>query len=340
MKKRELKKRIEDGFSELAPDIFNAVMENIEEQKLILSENRSEESQMQTAKQDESLQPEMEVSVSKKWNPVQSRKFFGNRFYKYAFSACASFVMLFLCIYGALGIRSNTIYMILDINPSIQVEMNQSYQVKRLKGLNQDGRDVVKNLKWKKKELVQDVMDVLIEDVVEQSYLRDNGGILVTFCTSDENIPEELECILGKQIDQKLTELEVSGVTTAFQKSQDSSAKEGRKLLENELLKKSDLSEEQVQEMSVLELIEYCQNHTSLELKTSDMSKKEKNILSNQKEIQKKLKDSSSGKDIDKKQKNQKKQEDRKQDREKPKAEEKDQEKKNKRISRTKRLKK
>ena len=92
--------------------------------------------------------------------------------------------------------------------------------------------------------------------------------------------------------------------------------------------------------MSVLELIEYCQNHTSLELKTSDMSKKEKNILSNQKEIQKKLKDSSSGKDIDKKQKNQKKQEDRKQDREKPKAEEKDQEKKNKRISRTKRLKK
>ena len=80
MKKRELKKRIEDGFSELAPDIFNAVMENIEEQKLILSENRSEESQMQTAKQDESLQPEMEVSVSKKWNPVQSRKFFGNRF--------------------------------------------------------------------------------------------------------------------------------------------------------------------------------------------------------------------------------------------------------------------
>ena len=92
------------------------------------------------------LQPEVEVPVSKKWNLFQSRKIFGEKFSKYGFSACASFVMLFLCIYSTLGIRSNTVYMILDINPSIQVEMNQSYQVKRLKGLNQDGRDVVKRI--------------------------------------------------------------------------------------------------------------------------------------------------------------------------------------------------
>lgn len=326
MKKRELKKRIEDGFSQLAPDVFDAVMETVEEQKLILSEDRSEEAQIQTAKQDQLLQPEVKVPVSEKWNLFQSRKSFRNRFYKYAFSACASFVMLFLCIYGALGIQSNTIYMILDINPSIQVEMNQSYQVKRLKGLNQDGRDVVKKLKWKKKESVQDVMDVLIENVVEQSYLKDNGGILVTFCTSDENVPEELEHILGERIDQKLTELEISGVTTAFQKSQDSSAKEGRKLLEKQIMKECDLSEEHVNEMSVLELIEYCRNHTSLELKTSDMSKDEKDIPVKQNEEQKKSKDSSSGKDSDKNKDNQKK-ENGKQNQEKPKAEEKDKEK-------------
>ena len=37
MKKRELKKKIEDGFSQLAPDVFNAVMETVEEQNLVLS---------------------------------------------------------------------------------------------------------------------------------------------------------------------------------------------------------------------------------------------------------------------------------------------------------------
>ena len=308
MKKRELKKKIEDGFSQLAPDVFNAVMETVEEQNLVLSETKSEETQIQTAKQEKLLQPEVEVPVSKKWNLFQSRKIFGEKFSKYAFSACASFVMLFLCIYSTLGIRSNTVYMILDINPSIQVEMNQSYQVKRLKGLNQDGRDVVKNLKWKKKESVQDLMDVLIEDVVKQSYLGDHGGILVTLCASDQNIPEELERMLGEQIDKKLTELEVFGVTTVFQKSQDNSAKEGRKLLEKELVKECGLSEEQVHEMSVLELIEYCQNHTSLELKTSDMSDEDKDMELKQKKEQKKSQNLSSSENNDKIQKDEEKQ--------------------------------
>ena len=87
MKKRELKKRIEDGFSQLAPDVFNAVMETVEEQNLVLSETKSEETQIQTAKQEKLLQPEVEVPVSKKRNLFQSRKIFGEKFSKYAFSA-------------------------------------------------------------------------------------------------------------------------------------------------------------------------------------------------------------------------------------------------------------
>lgn len=250
MKKRELKKRIEDGFSELSPDLFEAVYEECQQQEVTWTQADFEE-------------------------PSGNGKFYTGRFPRYALSLCASLAILCLCILGVLGQKERTVYMVLDINPSIQVEVNEAHQVKRLKGLNQDGKDVVKELKWKKRGTVQELLDVLIQDVVEKSYLRENGGILVTLAARDKGICENLERTLGEGIDRKLTELKVSGVTTAFQEAPSSSEREGRKLLEAELTKSCGLDEKQVQEMSVMELIRYCHDYTSVELKLSEASKKE-----------------------------------------------------------------
>jgi hypothetical protein len=250
MKKRELKKRIEDGFSELSPDLFEAVYEECQQQEVTWTRADSEE-------------------------PSGNGKIYTGRFPKYALSLCASLAVLCLCILGVLGQKEKTVYMVLDINPSIQVEVNEAHQVKRLKGLNQDGKDVVKELKWKKRGTVQELLDVLIQDVVEKSYLRENGGILVTLAAKDKCICENLERTLGEGIDRKLTELKVSGVTTAFQEAPSSSEREGRKLLEAELTRSCGLDEEQVQQMSVMELIRYCHDYTSVELKLSEASKKE-----------------------------------------------------------------
>jgi hypothetical protein len=250
MKKRELKKRIEDGFSELSPDLFEAVYEECQQQEVTWAQADSEE-------------------------PSGNGKIYTGRFPRYALSLCASLAVLCLCILGVLGQKEKTVYMVLDINPSIQVEVNEAHQVKRLKGLNQDGKDVVKELKWKKRGTVQELLDVLIQDVVEKSYLRENGGILVTLAAKDKCICENLERTLGEGIDRKLTELKVSGVTTAFQEAPSSSEREGRKLLEAELTKSCGLDEKQVQQMSVMELIRYCHDYTSVELKLSEASKKE-----------------------------------------------------------------
>ena len=152
MKKKELKKRIEEGFSELSPDLFEAVLEESRKQEVVWSEAETEK-------------------------PSASGKFYMGRFPKYAMSLCASLAIIFLCIFGMLGENEKSVFMVLDINPSIQVEMDESHQVKRLKGLNQDGKDVVKELKWEK-GTVQELVDVLIQDVVEKSYLRENGGTI------------------------------------------------------------------------------------------------------------------------------------------------------------------
>ena len=42
MKKKELKKRIEEGFSELSPDLFEAVLEESRKQEVVWSEAETE----------------------------------------------------------------------------------------------------------------------------------------------------------------------------------------------------------------------------------------------------------------------------------------------------------
>lgn len=251
MKKKDLKKRIEDGFSELSPDLFEAVWEESRKQEIVWSEAEPEK-------------------------PSAGGKFHTGRFTGYAWSLCASLAILCLCIFGVLGQKEKSVYMVLDINPSIQIEMNEAHQVKRLVGLNQDGKDVVKTLKWKKRESVQELLDVIIQDVVEKSYLRENGGILVTLAAPDKVVCENLERTLGDGIDRKLTELKVSGVTTAFQEVHGNSERQGRKLLEAELTKSCGMDEKLVEQMSVMELIQCCQDYTSLELKLSTASEKER----------------------------------------------------------------
>ncbi len=251
MKKKELKKRIEDGFSQLSPDVFEAVLEETGRQETVWAEAQTEES-------------------------LVDGRIFKRRFPGYVLSFCASLAVICLCIFGVLGQREKSVLMVIDINPSIQVEVDEAHQVKRLKGLNQDGKDVVKELKWKKKGTVQELLDVLIQDVVEKSYLRENEGILVTLAAPDKYTCEDLERTLGEGIDRKLTELKVSGVTTAFQEVHSRSEGKGRKLLEAELTKSCGLAKEQVQQMSVMELIQYCQDYTSVELKLSEASEKER----------------------------------------------------------------
>ncbi len=284
MKKKELRNRIENGFSELAPEIFEAVMEAVEEQKLILPGTETAQSPVWTTRQ-----TEQEESLPK--SGEHKKRFFWftrsakDKFRGYALTACASLALLFVCFYAGLGGEQKAVYLTLDINPSIQIKMNESFQVKQLKGLNQDGEDVVNDIRWKKKEPVQELLDDLIQDVVEKSYLQEDSGILMTLCAKNTDICDELADTLGEKVDQKLLELEMSDVTVAVLKSDRTSARLGRAQLESELVDSYGAAAEQIQQMSVSELIVYCQEHTSLELGFLENSNvKSTSSLGNQKD--------------------------------------------------------
>lgn len=255
MKREELKNRIGDGFSELAPNIFDDVMATVEERNINLV----------------TVEPEEIVK------PVARRRFAG-----YAMSVCAALVVICLCLFGVFEEKKTSVYMVLDINPSIQIEMDKSYHIKHIKGLNDDGKNVVKELKWKKKESIQDLMGTLIKDVVDKSYLKENEGILVTLSAHDSKVFMDLENKLEECIDNKLAELKVNGVTTAFQQADKGSAKKGRQILESELAENYGVDENQAKQMSVMELINYCQDSTSLKLDIPKKQSKEETEPSNE----------------------------------------------------------
>lgn len=272
MKRNELKKRINEGFSELGPNIFDEVIKTVKTQEPALSEIKPEEVRKPIAK---------------------------TRRIIYAMSAGAAFVIICLCLSGVFVKKTDSLYMVLDINPSIQIEMNKSYQVKRIKGLNDDGKNVIKDLKWKKRESIQELMNTLIADVADKTYLRENEGILVTLYTSDNGLYNDLSGKLEECIDSKLKMLGINEVTTAFYQEKKHTDKKGRKVLEAELAENYGLDANQIQQMSVKEIICYCKDNTLLNLNCYETPvKQQESEKSTQKKDKNKIKESSSDKKL------------------------------------------
>lgn len=268
MKKNDLRNKMQSGFLEAAPDVYEAVLKTTEKNKLMLQDKESH-------KADESV---IGVATGDFYrNHAESRKgnvFWGN-FSKYALSACAGFALFFLCLFGMLGKNQDDIYIVMDINPSVQIVMNKSCQVKKLKGLNQDGKNIIQTLDWKRKDSLFQTVDALLQSSVEKTYLHEGCGILVTISAKDQDIYDKLESEIGTGIDKKLEEMKISGVTTAFQRVDSSSKKSGRELLEAELAQKYGADEDELRQMSVIELIRYCRKHAEVKLEFSTISEKQ-----------------------------------------------------------------
>ena len=142
MNKKELRNKMQGGFLEAAPDVYESVLKAAEN-------NRMQAQNAQIEKTGEFADSRMEDGFRKgQESSRRSRVAWGN-FSKYALSACAGFALFFMCLFGVLQTNQDNIYVVMDINHSVQITMNKYCQVKKMQGLNQDGRDVVKKLEWR-----------------------------------------------------------------------------------------------------------------------------------------------------------------------------------------------
>lgn len=102
----------------------------------------------------------------------------------------AALVIMLVCssVFSLSGNNEVYAYMSIDINPSIELAINDKFQVIEIKPYNEEGEQIVKHIHdWKKKN-IQVITGQIIEEIKDQGYAKDNYEIVIaTVNTKKEN---------------------------------------------------------------------------------------------------------------------------------------------------------
>jgi hypothetical protein len=98
---------------------------------------------------------------------------------KVALTACA-FVLVFISIIPVYQANQVYAYMSIDVNPSIELGMNENLKVVELIPYNKDGKKIVNMLSnWKRKD-IDEVMLAIMNEINKQGYTKKNHEVVVS----------------------------------------------------------------------------------------------------------------------------------------------------------------
>ncbi|MFJ7680754.1 anti-sigma factor domain-containing protein [Peribacillus butanolivorans] len=120
-------------------------------------------------------------------------------FKKKAVLSVAAALLILFSILPSYSSEHVSAYMTIDVNPSIELEMNDQLEVLKLTGLNEDGKLVIDKLtNWKGKE-IKTVTNRIVETTNQLGYLKGNKQIVVSTTLLDKdkkldkNLKEEIK---------------------------------------------------------------------------------------------------------------------------------------------------
>ncbi|GAB6180295.1 hypothetical protein JCM14036_16140 [Desulfotomaculum defluvii] len=87
-------------------------------------------------------------------------------------------IVMLIGIWSKLFISPAAAYVALDINPSVELAVNESGNVIKAKGLNEDGKELLEKVSIKDREIYQAV-EVLVEEAVKCNYLNTNNNVVL-----------------------------------------------------------------------------------------------------------------------------------------------------------------
>ena len=263
MDRKELKNRINDSFLELAPDIFDQIM-------------------------DAPLPQTVEACVVEEKPQGLGSIFFSKRNFR---MVPVYICMIILCCIGYFGVQWNQkdrVYVTMDVNPSVQMEMSSAYEVKSIKGLNMDGVELVSELDWEKNTSIEEVAADIIAVMCDEDILKDEEMVLITVGGNRKVTCEVVRDKLQNKLQGTLQEKGMRDVALAFQLVENNDNKSGSDRLKKELQDKYGLPADECENMTVKELIE-CYNAYSSDTidvqKIMEEENTEKNNIDN--EVQK-----------------------------------------------------
>ncbi|HQO69685.1 MAG TPA: hypothetical protein PLH71_05245, partial [Clostridia bacterium] len=90
-------------------------------------------------------------------------------------------------------------YVSVDINPSIEYSLNMYNRVVDVKGVNQDGENILEelNIKALKNKKIEDALSMTISQAAKEGYLQAEGsGIMIATAARNNNSAEQLAVML------------------------------------------------------------------------------------------------------------------------------------------------
>ncbi|MDE6918115.1 MAG: hypothetical protein K2P39_15125, partial [Lachnospiraceae bacterium] len=110
----------------------------------------------------------------------QSRRFFQRRQYAALRYAVAVVCVFFLAGVGGYSVYSRPVsYISIDVNPSIELEINRFDKVVSAKGYNADGQDILQHVPLKNISYLQ-AIDRLLQDAYYSRYLNRDSQLVLT----------------------------------------------------------------------------------------------------------------------------------------------------------------
>lgn len=181
MNNRKLEKRIKDSYKNIAPDIYESILSDRDTQR-----------------------GEIIVMEEKKKNRT---------FFRYAMSLAAVFVLV-------IGFTATNLYrnnriidlvVMLDVNPSLEIEVNKNEKVLAVNTLNEDAKIVVGDMDFKGSKLDVTV-NALIGSMLRNGYISDMANsILVTVDSNNQAAGQAMQEKLMSEINTILESGNVSG---------------------------------------------------------------------------------------------------------------------------------
>lgn len=142
--------------------------------------------------------------------------------------AAACFVALIIILYPMLGNVDNTstktaFSIVVDVNPSISIDVNEDGSVRRIKAVNKDAKNIVNYVKSEMNEEddYKTVMKLIVKNLKQEGYLKKKKNAMLVSA-----IPAEKDCDITKQLKEIKKEtneaLEIRKISckTVYQKVQ------------------------------------------------------------------------------------------------------------------------
>lgn len=100
-------------------------------------------------------------------------------------------------------------YMSIDVNPSIELGVNQEYQVVELIPYNEEGKLIIQNIKSWKSNSIHEVADKILLQIKKQGYFKENKEVVIAAVYTEQN----------KEADERIQK-ELADIKQAAQKEQ------------------------------------------------------------------------------------------------------------------------